>query len=129
MFSQHLFSIRHWLGAVLLVGMGLLSTQSTVAQDNPPLQNTQPLTSPLIAPEKAAKMIRLPEGFSASLFAAEPEIRQPIAITTDARGRIWVAECITYAELERDFDMRYSCLLYTSPSPRDRQKSRMPSSA
>ena len=24
---------------------------------------------------------------------------------------------------------RYTCLLYTSPSPRDRQKSRMPSSA
>ena len=30
-----------------------------------------------------------------------------------------------------DIDMRwhYTCLLYTSPSPRDRQKSRMPSSA
>ena len=28
-----------------------------------------------------------------------------------------------------DFDMVISCLLYTSPSPRDRQKSRMPSSA
>ena len=27
------------------------------------------------------------------------------------------------------FDGDYSCLLYTSPSPRDRQKSRMPSSA
>ena len=26
-------------------------------------------------------------------------------------------------------DQMYSCLLYTSPSPRDRQKSRMPSSA
>ena len=25
--------------------------------------------------------------------------------------------------------IRYTCLLYTSPSPRDRQKSRMPSSA
>ena len=25
--------------------------------------------------------------------------------------------------------VRYTCLLYTSPSPRDRQKSRMPSSA
>ena len=25
--------------------------------------------------------------------------------------------------------MKYICLLYTSPSPRDRQKSRMPSSA
>ena len=28
-----------------------------------------------------------------------------------------------------DLDSLYSCLLYTSPSPRDRQKSRMPSSA
>ena len=27
------------------------------------------------------------------------------------------------------YHMLYSCLLYTSPSPRDRQKSRMPSSA
>ena len=27
------------------------------------------------------------------------------------------------------FDNYYNCLLYTSPSPRDRQKSRMPSSA
>ena len=26
-------------------------------------------------------------------------------------------------------DQYYTCLLYTSPSPRDRQKSRMPSSA
>ena len=28
-----------------------------------------------------------------------------------------------------DYDGYYDCLLYTSPSPRDRQKSRMPSSA
>ena len=27
------------------------------------------------------------------------------------------------------FDITKTCLLYTSPSPRDRQKSRMPSSA
>ena len=30
---------------------------------------------------------------------------------------------------EVNFDELNSCLLYTSPSPRDRQKSRMPSSA
>ena len=29
----------------------------------------------------------------------------------------------------KEFDIPYICLLYTSPSPRDRQKSRMPSSA
>ena len=31
--------------------------------------------------------------------------------------------------LKIDQDRVYICLLYTSPSPRDRQKSRMPSSA
>ena len=35
-----------------------------------------------------------------------------------------------YAESNiRNFPFEYACLLYTSPSPRDRQKSRMPSSA
>ena len=29
----------------------------------------------------------------------------------------------------RDYERLYSCLLYTSPSPRDRTRSRMPSSA
>mgnify|MGYP003324615432 CR=1 FL=1 len=33
------------------------------------------------------------------------------------------------SELILDVDADTSCLLYTSPSPRDRQKSRMPSSA
>ena len=33
------------------------------------------------------------------------------------------------AYLYLDFANFYTCLLYTSPSPRDRQKSRMPSSA
>ena len=31
--------------------------------------------------------------------------------------------------LQRGFDRFYGCLLYTCPSPRDREKSRMPSSA
>ena len=32
-------------------------------------------------------------------------------------------------EIATRYDFKKSCLLYTSPSPRDRQKSRMPSSA
>ena len=34
-----------------------------------------------------------------------------------------------YADAYSDIGALYICLLYTSPSPRDRQKSRMPSSA
>ena len=36
---------------------------------------------------------------------------------------------IRVALLEADVALPVVCLLYTSPSPRDRQKSRMPSSA
>ena len=35
---------------------------------------------------------------------------------------------VSVTSAEEDFDLA-TCLLYTSPSPRDRQKSRMPSSA
>ena len=37
-------------------------------------------------------------------------------------AQYWYAETFRIRQL-------YTCLLYTSPSPRDRQKSRMPSSA
>ena len=39
-----------------------------------------------------------------------------------------LARAMTYAGQVKDA-LPYICLLYTSPSPRDRQKSRMPSSA
>ena len=41
-----------------------------------------------------------------------------------------VYDAIIGSEMFGDYDtVRKGCLLYTSPSPRDRQKSRMPSSA
>ena len=39
------------------------------------------------------------------------------------------AEGFVVEEVLRELERRRVCLLYTSPSPRDRQKSRMPSSA
>ena len=45
--------------------------------------------------------------------------------------RIWVGEIfgLELPDPDKLGDLESSCLLYTSPSPRDRQKSRMPSSA
>src|SRR5262249_19429488 len=45
---------------------------------------------------EAAKRMTLPKGFSAMLCAGEPEVRQPIAMAFDDRGRLWVAECYSY---------------------------------
>src|SRR5207248_6080905 len=49
-----------------------------------------------LSPEDAAKEMTLPPGFKATLFAGEPDVRQPIAFAIDDRGRLWVAEAYTY---------------------------------
>jgi putative membrane-bound dehydrogenase-like protein len=38
----------------------------------------------------------VPEGFHVTLAASEPDVRQPIALALDDRGRIWIAECHSY---------------------------------
>ena len=52
--------------------------------------------------DEAARQMRLPEGFRATLFAAEPEIVQPMAFTFDDRGRVWVVECLSYPSWKDD---------------------------
>ena len=46
--------------------------------------------------EDAAAAMRLPAGFRAVPFAAEPDVTQPIALAIDHRGRLWVAEGHSY---------------------------------
>jgi putative membrane-bound dehydrogenase-like protein len=48
------------------------------------------------SPQEATKHMTLPDGFQATLFAGEPDVVQPIAMTTDDRGRLWVVECLSY---------------------------------
>ena len=51
--------------------------------------------SPLPA-DKAVRAMLLPNGFRASVFAAEPDIVQPISFCFDATGRVFVAEALNY---------------------------------
>jgi putative membrane-bound dehydrogenase-like protein len=67
--------------------LALLSPVMLFAADSTP--------GPLPA-DKAAKDMVLPDGFRASVFAAEPDVVQPISFTIDARGRLWVAEALNY---------------------------------
>ncbi len=60
--------------------------------------DTQPIKTPFILAEKAIGDMNPPKGFEVQLFAGEPHVHQPISMTWDARGRLWVAECYTYAE-------------------------------
>src|SRR4029450_4150639 len=49
-----------------------------------------------LTPEESAKAMTLPPGFSATLFAGEPDVHQPIAFTIDDRRRFWVAQASPY---------------------------------
>jgi putative membrane-bound dehydrogenase-like protein len=55
-----------------------------------------------IPPADAAKAMTVPKGFHVSLFAGEPDIVQPIAMTFDTRGRLWVVECLSYPKWRHD---------------------------
>ncbi|HWE95847.1 MAG TPA: PVC-type heme-binding CxxCH protein [Tepidisphaeraceae bacterium] len=55
-----------------------------------------------IPPAQAPQHMTLPPGFHATLFAGEPDVVQPIAFAFDDRGRIWVAECNSYPQWEKD---------------------------
>ena len=55
------------------------------------------LAKPLSAAEAAATM-QVPDGFRVAVYAAEPEVHNPIAMSWDARGRLWIAENMTYSE-------------------------------
>ncbi len=55
-----------------------------------------PATTPALSPQEAQAKFTLPEGFEIRLFAAEPMVVNPVAMTWDARGRLWVVELYEY---------------------------------
>ena len=71
----------------------------------PEPHNNQKETIPLLTPADALTKLHLPEGFKATLFAAEPDVRQPIALCWDERGRLWIAENYTYSDGKERFDL------------------------
>jgi putative membrane-bound dehydrogenase-like protein len=57
-------------------------------QDAPP--------GPALSPAEAIKKMKVPEGFSVEVVAAEPDLINPVAMTFDERGRVWVTESFEY---------------------------------
>src|SRR6266487_3090375 len=55
-----------------------------------------PAGTPALPPEESRKKFVVPPGFEVRLFAAEPEVVNPVAMTWDERGRLWVVELYEY---------------------------------
>ncbi len=69
---------------VVLVALSLTTAGSAVEPDQP------------LPPGEAAQAMVVPNGFHVSLFAGEPDVKQPIGFCMDDRGRLWVAEAYNY---------------------------------
>jgi putative membrane-bound dehydrogenase-like protein len=64
--------------------------------------NTQNALDQPLPPSEALKKISVPDGFRLTLFAAEPDLFQPVAFDFDDRGRIWVVECFSYPDFKTE---------------------------
>lgn len=55
-----------------------------------------PMMQEPLSPEDSMKHLIVPAGFEIQLVASEPQIRKPIAMNWDERGRLWIAETLDY---------------------------------
>ncbi len=90
--------MRFWRSAAIVPCLvtALATTappQSVLAQRDDP-QHVAP-TDPL-PPSEQLKQFRLPPGFEIQLVAAEPDVRKPINMSFDARGRLYVTQSVEY---------------------------------
>ncbi|HET6409331.1 MAG TPA: PVC-type heme-binding CxxCH protein, partial [Chthoniobacteraceae bacterium] len=65
-----------------------------------------------LPPADALRAATLPEGFKMSMFAAEPEIVNPISFCIDDRGRLWVVEGMTYPKRAKDGEGKDRILVF-----------------
>jgi putative membrane-bound dehydrogenase-like protein len=107
------------LTLLLFVGIARAEAEETAAIDREALQTTviaegtppEPLDINK-TPAAALQAMTLAPGFKATVFAAEPHVRQPNAFCIDDRGRLWVGENYTYTKYGWKPDERDRILIF-----------------
>jgi len=83
----------------------LLLLAAPVLADFPEIHNSErDKDAQPMPPKEAAASFDVPDGFHVEVVFAEPDVQNPIAMTWDALGRLWVAENYTYDQPSMKFD-------------------------
>lgn len=80
------------LGAALGAALLFLGTQAPAQKKKP----TLPPPAPKLAPAEAAKTFTVPDDLALDQVLAEPIVKQPVSLSFDARGRLWVVQYLQY---------------------------------
>ena len=65
----------------------VLIASPACAQREYGFDNTKPSGQPYLKPEESVARMKVANGFEVKVFAAEPDVINPIAFTIDERGR------------------------------------------
>ncbi|MBI1323984.1 c-type cytochrome [bacterium] len=77
----------------------VLATFSAQAQELIPHAQDAP-PGPALSPAEAIAKMKVPKGFVVETFAAEPMVVNPVAMTFDDAGRVWITESLEYPRRE-----------------------------
>jgi putative membrane-bound dehydrogenase-like protein len=86
--------MRRFLSILSLIP--ILIASPAQAQKNFGFDNRKSSGQPYWKPEESVAKMKVADGFEVKLFAAEPDVVNPIAMTVDEKGRVWVIECFEY---------------------------------
>ncbi|MFO0935311.1 MAG: PVC-type heme-binding CxxCH protein [Gemmataceae bacterium] len=81
---------------VFTLGALLVASLPVWAQREYGFDNRKPSGQPYLKPEESLSRMKVAPEFEVKLFAAEPNVVNPVAMTIDERGRVWVVECFEY---------------------------------
>lgn len=92
-----------WLKILALT----LTAQCSFGQESVPPQSKADLAHelpriPALEPNDAMQAIRVPDGYRMELCVAEPLVHDPVAMSFDADGRMFVVEMCDYSEQENE---------------------------
>jgi len=80
---------------LLVVLFGVAFLTGADAPRKIPHGQSKPPGDPL-SPAEAVRKMTVPEGFEVEVVASEPDIVNPVAMTFDERGRVWITESLEY---------------------------------
>lgn len=73
-----------------------VAAQFAAAERTPPIPPKRETESEPLDPDKALETLRVPDGYTIDLVAAEPLVLDPVAFDWDTKGRLWVVEMADY---------------------------------
>ena len=100
-------TILHTLVTALFFAVAAVSWAAAVGAGH----STNSTSIVIEAAESAAKKFSVAPGFKVHLFAAEPQLQNPVAISVDERGRVFVAETHRYQNAIFDVTVKTNWLL------------------